>query len=227
MVGRPSDFDPTSRVSRCTQLDRAIGRGAPVNYELKLADDRQVCRFSPLKNPAPVSSLFAISALTVKAKLSGHWVDRAENKTSNVIYAISDREHSRLSCTSSRRKSHGLVADSARGWRFGTVQLPIWLRVARSISGRLCMRDARSPNFSAGGKPASRESACAVTDVWLKDIRLTLNGSASLIEPFPARPKGMHHKRYARLWQDYQRADAKILAGFNQSIERLARKISK
>jgi hypothetical protein len=34
----------------------------------------------------------AVSALTVKAKLSGHWVDRGENKTSNVIYAISDRE---------------------------------------------------------------------------------------------------------------------------------------
>jgi phage terminase small subunit len=32
----------------------------------------------------------AVSALTVKAKLSGHWVDRGENKTSNVIYTISD-----------------------------------------------------------------------------------------------------------------------------------------
>jgi hypothetical protein len=37
-------------------------------------------------------------------------------------------------------------------------------------------------------------------------IRFRLNGSASLIEPFPARPKGMHRKRYARLWRDYQRA---------------------
>jgi hypothetical protein len=27
-----------------------------------------------------------------KAKLSGFWVDRGENKVSNVIYAISDRE---------------------------------------------------------------------------------------------------------------------------------------
>ena len=33
----------------------------------------------------------AISALTVKAKLSGHWLDRAENKTNNVVYHISDR----------------------------------------------------------------------------------------------------------------------------------------
>jgi hypothetical protein len=34
----------------------------------------------------------AISALVAKAKLSGFWVDRAENKNSNVVYAISDRE---------------------------------------------------------------------------------------------------------------------------------------
>jgi hypothetical protein len=33
----------------------------------------------------------AISALAVKAKLSGHWLDRAENKTNNVVYHISDR----------------------------------------------------------------------------------------------------------------------------------------
>ena len=31
-------------------------------------------------------------ARTAKAKLSGHWVDRGENKTSNVVYEISDRE---------------------------------------------------------------------------------------------------------------------------------------
>jgi phage terminase small subunit len=34
----------------------------------------------------------AVSALTVKAKLSGHWVDCGENQTRNVIYAISDKE---------------------------------------------------------------------------------------------------------------------------------------
>ena len=32
----------------------------------------------------------AVSALVMKAKLSGHWLDRTENKTSNVIYHISD-----------------------------------------------------------------------------------------------------------------------------------------
>jgi phage terminase small subunit len=33
----------------------------------------------------------AVAALTVKAKLSGHWVDYSENKNRNVIYAISDQ----------------------------------------------------------------------------------------------------------------------------------------
>jgi hypothetical protein len=31
-----------------------------------------------------------VSALTVKAKLSGHWIDRTDNKTSNVVYAVAD-----------------------------------------------------------------------------------------------------------------------------------------
>jgi hypothetical protein len=33
----------------------------------------------------------AVSALVIKVKLSGHWLDRAENKTSNVVYHISDK----------------------------------------------------------------------------------------------------------------------------------------
>jgi hypothetical protein len=33
----------------------------------------------------------AISALTVKAKLSGHWLDRADNKTNNVVHYIRDQ----------------------------------------------------------------------------------------------------------------------------------------
>jgi hypothetical protein len=32
----------------------------------------------------------AVSALTVKAKLSGHWIDRTDNKTTNVVYAVAD-----------------------------------------------------------------------------------------------------------------------------------------
>ena len=33
----------------------------------------------------------AVAALTVKAKLAGLWVDKAENKANNVVYHIADR----------------------------------------------------------------------------------------------------------------------------------------
>ncbi|HEY7295485.1 MAG TPA: hypothetical protein VH916_10605 [Dehalococcoidia bacterium] len=39
-------------------------------------------------------------------------------------------------------------------------------------------------------------------------LRLQLGGSASLSEPFPERPKGMHWATYARLWEQAQVAEA-------------------
>jgi hypothetical protein len=33
----------------------------------------------------------AVAALTVKAKLAGLWVDKAENKANNVVYHIADK----------------------------------------------------------------------------------------------------------------------------------------
>ena len=33
----------------------------------------------------------AVAALTVKAKLAGLWVDKAENKATNVVYHIADK----------------------------------------------------------------------------------------------------------------------------------------
>jgi hypothetical protein len=32
-----------------------------------------------------------VAALTVKAKLAGLWVDKAENKANNVVYHIADK----------------------------------------------------------------------------------------------------------------------------------------
>jgi hypothetical protein len=32
----------------------------------------------------------AVAALTVKAKLAGLWIDKAENKANNVVYHIAD-----------------------------------------------------------------------------------------------------------------------------------------
>ena len=33
----------------------------------------------------------AVAALTVKAKLAGLWIDKAENKANNVVYHIADK----------------------------------------------------------------------------------------------------------------------------------------
>jgi hypothetical protein len=52
-----------------------------------------IAEASEIKNKAMARGNYsaAVSALVIKAKLSGHWLDRAENKTSNVIYHISDK----------------------------------------------------------------------------------------------------------------------------------------
>jgi hypothetical protein len=51
-----------------------------------------IAEASEIKNKAMARGNYsaAVSALVMKAKLSGHWLDRTENKTSNVIYHISD-----------------------------------------------------------------------------------------------------------------------------------------
>ena len=72
---------------------------------------------------------------------------------------------------------------------------------------------------------SQRVTDCERTASKARKIRFRLDGSASLVEPFPARPKGMHRKRYARLWQDYQQAAARAYSAFDLSIRRLARKI--
>ena len=55
--------------------------------------DSLIAEASEIKNKAMARGNYsaAVSALVIKAKLSGHWLDRAENKTNNVIYHISDK----------------------------------------------------------------------------------------------------------------------------------------
>jgi hypothetical protein len=39
-----------------------------------------------------------------------------------------------------------------------------------------------------------------------QEIRKRLGGSASMTQPFPRRPKGMHRKTYIRLWYEHELA---------------------
>jgi hypothetical protein len=67
--------------SRVAELQAAGAERAEVTLEGLIAEA------SEIKNKAMARGNYsaAVSALVVKAKLSGHWLDRAENKTSNVI----------------------------------------------------------------------------------------------------------------------------------------------
>jgi hypothetical protein len=74
--------------ARVAELQGQGAERAVVTLETLIAEAGDI----QAKALAKVHYSAAVSALTVKAKLSGHWVDRGENKTSNVVYAISDRE---------------------------------------------------------------------------------------------------------------------------------------
>ena len=73
--------------SRVAELQAKGAERAEVTLEGLIAEA------SEIKNKAMARGNYsaAVSALVMKAKLSGHWLDRVENKTSNVIYHISDK----------------------------------------------------------------------------------------------------------------------------------------
>ncbi len=52
-------------------------------------------------------------------------------------------------------------------------------------------------------------------------IREKLGGSASMMEPFPERPKGMHFETYMRLWQEHHEAEMEQLAGMKAWLDRI------
>ena len=54
-------------------------------------------------------------------------------------------------------------------------------------------------------------------------IRQRLGGSANLMEPVPARPKGMHRKTYHRLLQDCTAAEMEYLRTSGERFEKLTR----
>ena len=52
-------------------------------------------------------------------------------------------------------------------------------------------------------------------------IRQKLGGSAKMAEPFPDRPKGMHHKTYWGLFLEYEKANQEYTQAMLEDLERL------
>lgn len=58
-----------------------------------------------------------------------------------------------------------------------------------------------------------------------QNIRQRLGGSANMMEPFPERPKGMHHDTYMRLWWEHHEAEMEHLMGMRGWLDKLQGRI--
>lgn len=67
---------------------------------------------------------------------------------------------------------------------------------------------------------SQRENAAGRAREKAQKIRQRLGGSASLMEPFPDKPKGMHWQTYHRLLQADLDAEQRYLAGLRAWLER-------
>ena len=56
-------------------------------------------------------------------------------------------------------------------------------------------------------------------------IRQRLGGSANMMEPFPIRPKGMHHDTYMRLFWEHHGAEMEHLASMREWIDKLKQQV--
>ncbi len=56
-------------------------------------------------------------------------------------------------------------------------------------------------------------------------IRQRLGASANMTEPFPERPKGMHHDTYMRLFWEQHEAEWEHLAGMREWLDKLQKQI--
>jgi hypothetical protein len=56
-------------------------------------------------------------------------------------------------------------------------------------------------------------------------IRTRLGGSANMMEPFPEKPKGMHHDTYVRLFWEHHEAEIEHLAGAREWLDKLQKQM--
>ena len=57
-------------------------------------------------------------------------------------------------------------------------------------------------------------------------IRQRLGGSANMMEPFPEKPKGMHHETYMRLFGKHHEAEMEQLIGIREWLDKLQQHLS-
>jgi hypothetical protein len=57
-------------------------------------------------------------------------------------------------------------------------------------------------------------------------IRTRLGDSANMMEPFPEKPKGMHHDTYMKLLWEHHEAEMEQLAGAREWLDKLQKQVS-
>jgi hypothetical protein len=57
-------------------------------------------------------------------------------------------------------------------------------------------------------------------------IRQPLGGSANMMEPFPDKPKGMHHDIYTRLFLEHHEAEMDHLVGVREWLYKPEKQIA-